>query len=69
VQINQPGRKAGTPSPAVNDISFLLGWARTPERWKELLEAADAGQAPQAETERWPPPILQAGRSASSGWA
>jgi pimeloyl-ACP methyl ester carboxylesterase/DNA-binding CsgD family transcriptional regulator len=50
VQINQPGRKAGTPSPAVNDISFLLGWARTPERWKELLEAADAGQAPQAET-------------------
>lgn len=26
------------------DLSFLLGWARAPERWRELLEAIDHGQ-------------------------
>lgn len=30
---------------AADDLSFLLGWARTPERWREFLDAADGGAA------------------------
>lgn len=49
MQIDRLGRGSGTASPAANDISFLLGWAQSPERWRELLDAAETGEAPRAE--------------------
>lgn len=44
---------AAVKAPAT-DVSFLLGWAQTPERWRELLNAVEQGQAPEVETPESP---------------
>jgi len=39
--VNASVKVADAARPAGADISFLLGWAQTPERWRELLDAGD----------------------------